>query len=340
MRALSHKYKHEIAEFTPGSNQDKLVKCLEDTNVLVIPRPVEGQFISLMEELKKNGVKVAVDHDDNMMQISPLSPHYEGFGVENVKFIMPDGTEKVIWKDGDNLKIQENKERIENFKKALGVASVVSVTQPILAEKYAPYSNNIKVLPNCIDPTVWQKLPLKPHKGIRVGWAGGHSHYEDWMLLEEVLPEVMNKYPEMVLVVLGQLFTGALKKCPRERIEHHQWVHTQGYPYKMAILDLDFSLIPLVDNEFNRCKSNIKWVESGSLQVPAVTSLVSPYKEWYDGENGVFIENNDPQAWIDGISFMIENAKDREQMGRNSHKTVLDNFNIWDKCHLWAEAYQ
>lgn len=339
IKTLSYRFGHKIAEFVPGDSLDKLVNCLEEAETIVIPRPTEDQFISLMEELKKKGVRIVADHDDNMFNISPLSPHYEAFGVENVAFQMPDGNVNHIWTDGTNIDIKKNKKRIENFKRALSVADMVSVTQPILAELYSKYNPNVKVLPNCIDLNIWKPLPLVKHEGVRMGWAGGHSHYEDWYLLKNVLPKIMNKYKNVTLVILGQKFSGTLKDCPQDRIEHHGWVHTQAYPYKMAALDLDFTLIPLVDNEFNRCKSNIKWIESGALQRPAVTSYVSPYKEWYDGENGVFVQNNDPEAWEDGISFLIENENARERMGAKAFETVKKNFDIWDKCSLWEEAY-
>jgi glycosyltransferase involved in cell wall biosynthesis len=315
-----------------------MVKCLDDASVIVIPRMMEDKFIEFAVELKKKGLKIVIDHDDNMFKISPLSPHYEAFGVENVK-VPINGSLIDLWQDGKNINLTENKRRVDNFKRALQVADIVTVTQPILADVYREYNQNVKILPNCVDLNLWKKLPLKPRDEIRMGWFGGHSHYEDWCLLQDVLPGIMRRHKNLKLVILGQMFQSTLKSCPQDRVEHHGWVNTFAYPYKAAILDLDFAIIPLVDNEFNRCKSNIKWVEMGALEVPAVTSYVSPYKESYSGNNGIFVEGNDAEGWETGIEFMIENPDKRIEMGKEARKTVEQNFNVWDKCHLWSEAY-
>jgi glycosyltransferase involved in cell wall biosynthesis len=150
----------------------------------------------------------------------------------------------------------------------------------------------------------------------------------------------MKKYPELKLVLMGSMFKGTLKGIDEDRIEFHEWVKTPAYPYKAAILDLDFAIIPLEDNIFNRCKSNIKWVEMGALSIPSVTSYISPYREYATENNGIYIEDNDPKAWIEGISAMVEGAKLRETMGIEARKTVEDHFDINKKYILWEEAYK
>ena len=80
---------------------------------------------------------------------------------------------------------------------------MVTVTTPKLAEAYKPYNDNVVVLPNCIDLDLWKPMDLKPSDEIRLFWAGGSSHYEDWMMMTEVLPVIMDKYPQVKLVFMG-----------------------------------------------------------------------------------------------------------------------------------------
>jgi glycosyltransferase involved in cell wall biosynthesis len=339
LTTLSRKEGILVERFQQGEGFSKLLEIIKKATILVIPRMCEKPFIEMCKSLRKEGIKIIVDHDDNMFEVSPLSNHYKECGCEETKIKTKDGMVINLWEDGKNIDIKKNRERIDNFKKALEVADMVTVTTDILAGIYKEYNDNINVLPNCVDIKLWQKLPLKPHEGVRMGWFGGSSHYEDWTLMEDVLPDVMKKYPQLILVIMGQMFEGTLRDIPEDRIEFHNWVPTPAYPYKSAILDLDFSIIPLRDNKFNHCKSSIKWIEQGALGCPAVTSYVSPYKEIATEENGIFIEDNDPLAWKEGIGTMIEDKLARSGYGLHAYQTARE-FDIENKYILWREAYE
>lgn len=339
IKTLSKKGGIPVEKFQQGEGIRKLTEIIKQANILIVPRMCEMAFIEMSKSLQKEGIKIVVDHDDNMFEISPLSNHYKECGIEEVRVKTSDGSVVTLWEDGKNIDLKKNRERTDNFKKALEVADMVTVTTDILSKVYKEYNDNVKVLPNCIDMSLWQRLPLKPHEGIRMGWAGGSSHFEDWTILEDVLPDVMSKYPQLKLVILGQKFDGTLKKIPQDRIEFHGWVPTPAYPYKSSILDIDFSIIPLRDSKFNRCKSAIKWIEQGALEVPSVTSYVSPYKEIATEENGIFIEDNDPQSWKEGIGIMVEDRLARSGYGLHAYQKAKE-FDIENKWELWGEAYE
>lgn len=328
-----------VKQIEKGDDADKILEMLEMADIIVVPRMGEDTFVSMIPKMKEMGKKVVIDHDDNMFCVSPLSPHYEEVGTENVTILI--GDEPIeLWKDGKNINLERNRKRAEGFKEAMRLSDMVTVTQPILAEVYSEFNKNIKVLPNCVDMSIWQKLPLKKHEGIRLGWFGGSSHYEDWVMISDAVKTIMMMHPEVRLVLMGAKFEGTLKGIDRKRIEFHEWVHTEAYPYKAAILDLDLALIPLQESTFNSCKSSIKWVEMASLFVPCVTSYVSPYKELATEDNGIFIENNNSNGWIEGLSLLIKNTLLRHKIGGWAYRTVQENFDINKKWELWYEAYK
>jgi len=323
-----------------GDNSDFIETKLAGADIVIVPRPSDIHMLKVINVLKEMGKKIIVDHDDNIFRISPLSPHYEDYGIENVEMKMSDGSVLKVWENGRNINLSKNKRKMGYSEEIMKIADMITVTTSILAETYKIYNKNIKALPNCIDTNIWQKLPLEKHEEIRLFWAGGASHYQDWCLLSDVLPEIMNKYSNVKLIILGSKFDGTLKMCPKNRVEHYPWVNTMVYPYKIAILDPDIAIIPLEDNEFNRCKSAIKWVEMGSIGVPSVTSYVSPYKEINENNNGIFIENNDKDAWIEGISYLIENREKRIEIGNNAKEYVYQNFDIHKKYIEWVKVYK
>lgn len=340
MRLLAENSVAKVQSIKKGDTAGEIEKTL-NADIVIIPRLGELPIIETAKTLQANGTKIVIDHDDDMFTVSPFSPHYQEFGTEQVK-VDVNGEVITLWEDGRNIDLKANVARLDGFKRAVEMADLVTVTTENLAKVYRQYNDNVKALPNCIDSRLWRKLPLKRENpdGVRLYWSGGSSHFEDMALLQDVLPEILNKYKNTKLILMGCKWDGTLKNIPKDRIEFHPWVHTKAYPYKSAILDVDISLIPLVDNEFNSGKSPIKWIEQSSLSVPSVCSLVSPYKEVYNGANGVFVEDNDPQAWIKGISALIEDKPLRWQIGGQAEATVQRNFDIRTQYTQWADTYK
>lgn len=321
----------------PGESNEKILEKLEGSHVVVIPRVFDDHMLELMAKLQEHGVKVVVEHDDNMFDISPWSIHYQEFGTENVQVDIGNGPQW-LWRNGVNIDLRENRARIDGFKKALEMADMVQVTQPILANVYKEFNGNVVCLPNCVDGKVWQKLPLKERDDIRLMWSGGSSHYQDVFILKNVLPAICKKYPHVKIIMMGCEWSALVKEIPKEQYEFVDWVPTEAYPYKHASLDIDISLIPLEDNRFNRCKSHIKLIEQSFLSVPSVVSMTEPYRSFYAGDNMVMVHNDDA-SWMEGISRLVEDAELRRKIGYNANRRAREQFDADAKAHLWAEAY-
>jgi glycosyltransferase involved in cell wall biosynthesis len=296
-------------------------------------------MIPHMRKMIEFGKKFVVDWDDNPMAVSPLSPHYKEWGRENVEYRWNDGEVIPLWVDGKNLEIKDNEKRIEYIHESMEMAHLITATTDTLAEVFSHINPHVKALPNCIDLNLWKRVPLvrEDPNEIRLYWSGGSSHYEDWTLLEEPLIDIMKMYDNVKLYILGQLFKGAIRKLPSNRVVFHEWVDFIAYPYVSALINADISLIPLRDTPFNRCKSNIKWVEQGALEVPSVTSKVSPYMEYATDDNGIFVTDNSPEGWYKGIATLIEDEMLRKEMGRKAREYVVEHFDIATQYWRWVD---
>lgn len=292
-----------------------------------------------MKLMKNMGIKLVFEYDDNVFEVNPYSPHYLDYGTEE---FTDEYSGIKIWENGKNgFDIEKNRRRLDSIKEGCELSDLITVTQPHLAEVFKKYNDNVVCLPNCVDPALWQKLPLKRSNPdeVRLFWAGGCSHYIDWLHLVEPLRIVMEQNKNVKLVVMGQAFEATLRELPQDRVEIHPWVHFEAYPMRVSILDPDISLIPLDDNEFNRCKSNIKWVEMAAMGVPSVVSAVSPYIEHYNGKNMVAVDNFD-DAWIQGMNALINDRILRAKIGAEAQQTVMDKFDINKEYTQWLDAYK
>lgn len=339
LKMLARNTDCQIALINPGDSEDKRIEKL-DTDILVLPRIVSEDTVTIIKRFQDIGKKVVVEYDDDLFNVSPFSPHYKDHGIVEVKTRLGNGEIIDNWIDGKNIDLEKNIKKMAAFEEILAIADMVTVTTDILAEVYKPYNSNVVVLPNCVDTDIWQSLPLKEVDEIRLFWSGGSSHFEDLCMIQDVIPAVIKKYSNVKLVLLGQKFDGPLLNVPKDRIEFHPWTPTPAYPYKTAILNPTIGLIPLVDNEFNRRKSSIKWLEWGALGIPCVASNISPYKEMYNGENGVFIENNNPRSWYEGICLLVEDSILRAKVGGAAKRYVENNYDAKKNVNLWYDAYK
>jgi hypothetical protein len=95
----------------------------------------------------------------------------------------------------------------------------------------------------------------------------------------------------------------------------------------LADLDLDISVAPNKANQFNDCRSNIKWMEAAMLGIPSVVSNIHPYLTSIEhGVTGFIAKNED--EWVKYLSELIESKEKRETIGRNAKKAVLKRWTI------------
>lgn len=305
---------------------------------------------SLMKKIKEfmreTGLKakIVIDHDDDVFNVSPLSDHYVDYGTNEAR-IVHNGSVIHEWRDGANIDIKENIKRMDEIKGALSEADLVTVTTDHLREAFLPYNNNVKVLPNCVNLTQWNRLPIerKDKDQIRICWAGGHSHWEDLFLIRNALIETAKRYPNVRIVMVGYKPPGIESTFLPGQVEFHEWVETPAHPYRLAALDIDIAVIPLKDTIFNRRKSAIKWIEFSALGIPSVSSYISPYKEMADldgGNNGFYVENNDTDSWIKALSLLIEDRWMRIDLGLKAHRTVEIHFDINTQYQQWVKVYE
>jgi hypothetical protein len=199
------------------------------------------------------------------------------------------------------------------------------VSTPYLREVYRDFCENIHVVPNSLDFKVWGNIKKKSHGGIRIGWAGGASHAEDLRLVENVIPRICAKHRGVKFVFVH----GApdfIKTLPGVDFVQ-KFSRVDKYPGFLASRGFDIGIAPLVDNAFNRGKSNLRWLEYAGLGIPCVASNVGHFKETLrHGEDVLFADDED--GFVNGLSTLIEDRKARLAIGARARDRARRDFNI------------
>lgn len=325
---------------------ESVINLAMTSDVLVFQRPATEAWFRFIKTMRKNGKIVVSDYDDDPFNTSPLNPFYQYVGVEEFEWQWSDGTKEMLWSENmvsaggyKIFNIERNINHRDMFRLNFKKSDMVTCTTDILRQEFLKLNPNVVVLPNLINKNFFPEKPDFNKKEFRIGWQGGASHYEDLYMIKDVVKEVLTKHSDIKFCYFGDMrFTGLFKDSPQDQIEWHPWVNHNTYPYKLALMNLDVGLCPLVDNVFNRNKSAIKWMEYSMFDIATVASDIPPYSPVItNGQDGLLVKDD---AWVDAIFDLYSNSEKRKKIARNAYENVMANHNIETKAHLWVDAYQ
>ena len=285
----------------------------EGIDIMILQRSDQPQVIALTLAIREQyGVPVVYEVDDNIYDVSENSPAYK------------------YWHPGSPFF-----EVAETFMRNV---DAITVSTHELKKVYEKYNDNVYVLENCQDPKDWEGVVRpEPEDKIVIGWAGSYTHYDDLKIVAPAMKKILKKYPNVVFRVLG-LKPDFLQNMKGVELRS-DWSDIRQWQRKLAELNFDIGIAPVVNRPFNRGKSNIKWQEYSMLGIPTVASDVGPYRSIRDGVDGV-LTNNDPKNWYNALERAIKDAELRKTLGENAKQRVLTDFNIDRNIGQWNDAYR
>ncbi|CAB4177937.1 hypothetical protein UFOVP1009_16 [uncultured Caudovirales phage] len=296
--------------------------------------------------IKKHWIKqiLVSEFDDDYTSLSPLNHAYKYFGQENV--ITLNGKE--LWIDGKIFdsndsnepvfNIQENKDRLWKMQDACCESDLITTTNKILLDTFHFSESKKQVLGNYIYP-IPEIMPMgtmPDNDFITIGWQGGDSHYEDLYSCMPTLEKIKEKYGDKVkFKFFGAKFPGLYKRIDGDFIP---WIKPIDFYKKFSENLFDIGIIPLVDNKFNRSKSNIKWLEYSYYGIPSVVANVIPYS--LDGTHDVnLLYYNSPGQMFKNLCTLIDSKEERKRISINAKAYVVENYDIRKHCLKWYDAY-
>ena len=238
-----------------------------------LQRQASGAQLEFVKHLKKvqqeHGFKIIYEVDDVVFREE--IPDYNKF-----KFAF------------DNNEIRQNCIDIINL------VDEVTVTCDFMKRLYIDKTGqqNITVIPNFV-PNFWmghvfdrrrvQNNFDKYKKKPRILYTGSGAHYDvdnktggkdDLSDILQVIRKTVNKYQ---WVFVGAFPPPLLDLVRSKKIEFHPWQNLLEYPRFINNLDPQLMVAPLEVNNFNRAKSDIKFIEACTLGVPCLCQDMDTY---------------------------------------------------------------
>jgi len=220
-------------------------------------------------------------------------------------------------------------------------AKAVVVSTQFLAEKYRKLNPNVHVLPNYIDYDIFYRpVPQRTDGNITIGLLGSSIQPSNFALVDAALRTLVEHYGSRLHIY----FVGW--ECPKGWEHHPQttflsFVHEYvNYAAQLKEWNWDIALIPLASDEYNQCKSYIKWLDYSAAGIASVFSDVSVYNEVVTHDRTGLLMPNSSEAWLDSITMLIESPEKRHALAIAGQQEVCKDYGLKEKSKLYSQVYR
>lgn len=220
---------------------------------------------------------------------------------------------------------------------------LVTVATSALKDYLLPFNNNIVVIPNYLNDSLWnfsQPVSSKSaNEKISIGYMGGHSHKPDLLMILPVLKRIYDKYPQRI----QYKFWGIEPPFELEKASIVDWFPPKSLEYSDFVAyfqtqTADIMVAPLCDSLFNSCKSPIKYLEYSAFGAPGVYSNITPYSKMIDdGKNGFLATSLD--EWEASLSRLIEDQELRERIVLEAQENVKKHWLLSQNAEKQLNIY-
>jgi len=230
----------------------------------------QKEFVKFLKEVQKqHDFKILYEVDDVVFR--EVIPDYNKF-----KFAF------------DNDEIRQNCIDIINM------VDEVTVTCDFMKQLYIEKTGQkkITVIPNFV-PNSWMGQLFDPRKverayeqnkkKPRILYTGSGAHYDvdnkvggkdDLAQVRDFIRKTVNKYQ---WIFVGAFPPQLVDLVRDKKIEFYPWQPLLKYPYFIANLNAQLMVAPLLPNDFNKAKSDIKFIEACILGIPCLCQNIDTY---------------------------------------------------------------
>jgi hypothetical protein len=294
-----------------GSRHLSSVVLPHDCELLVLQRPANELHPQLVRMVRKAGIPVVIDMDDDMSAIHPNNDAFHHY-----------------------RSINRNGQSWRYAAEACKEATLVTTSTTTLQKVYAKHGRG-RVLDNFV-PDAY--LHYEKGETGRFGWAGTTaSHPDDLQVTGRAVPDLM-KDGHSFTVVGGRSKVKDVLRLPSEP-RYSGVVGVQEWARTIAA-ELDVGMAPLAASAFNRSKSRLKCIEMMSVGVPWVSSPREEYRKLHK-ESGCGLLADTPRQWHQQLKLLLTNEglrKEQAEAGKTYMKDQTYQANAWRWWEAWQDA--
>jgi glycosyltransferase involved in cell wall biosynthesis len=327
IQALEASTNDTTGSFFCATDLERMQSIVERADVLVVCRsPYTPEIDRLICYARGKGKRVLFDVDDLVFDPSYVNLVVSSIDQDISKPEVLDQWFAFIGRIGATLRLCDG----------------TIATNAYLAEKIKEFSGKeTKVIPNflnreqiLISDRIFQ---MKSHRQFErkgqlcIGYfSGTPTHNRDFRIVTSALRQIFDAYSNVSLRIVGYMDFNDDLRDYRSRVE---FVPFQDFINLQAVIGAtEVNIVPLQDNPFTNCKSELKYFEAAVVGTVTIASpMYSFARAIDDGANG-YLANS--YEWFEKLRSVIESYNQSSELLHRAHDYAREKygwFNQW-KC--------
>jgi processive 1,2-diacylglycerol beta-glucosyltransferase len=320
IRPLTHPDLSPYFKITSGTTYKNI-----DTDIIIIDRLWKPDLSfkdieSLRRHTLKKNITLIYSLDDNLLDLRNFEPSnsYPGTNEKNIiRYLIRES-------DGVIVSTGQLHNRIKHMN------SRVMVIENQLDERLIPGTER------------FPKKTISPH--ITIGYMGTRTHDRDFFEILPAVKKILFTYKDTVrLEFLGALEDDRyIHQLPNaKRLNNDGYIeYCKFWQWMNEHIFWDIALAPLRIDEFNVCKSDIKFLDYSALAIPGVFSRGPSYdNSVFHGKTGL-LSRNETDEWVQNLEQLIESRKLREEIGIQAQEYLFSKRILKKNIFKWKDALE
>ena len=269
-------------------------------DVLVIQFFNDWDVLSLCDQRRRSGKVTVFEANDYFFDLpawSPVAEHWRDRAIQQLY--------------GELLRAADG---------------VQTSSQALAAHWRARGARAVEVFDNQLESL--DPLPAPPTRPFTIGWAGSPGHFADWFAVAPALSSWLRARPEVHLAVMTNGLAKDFFDLPPSRYRFTEFGSLRDY---LGFLrGLDVGIAPLLPTEYNKGRSDVKFLEYASQGVVGIYSDLDPYQRVVvHGRTGMSYQT--PDQLIEALDQLYVDTDLRQQIREQAYQYVADERMIVDR---------
>lgn len=282
---------------------------IEDYKVVILQQPYGRRWFKAIVGLRERGIKVLYEVDDYLHGVHKQTSH--DFGKHYGKDVLP------------------------SYELCMRVCDGIICSTQFIANRYAKFNKNVYVCRNGIDMARY-RLTKPERPTVNIGWAGATGHVvalTEW--INGGLLDVLIGRDSTTFVTIGQpQIAGAVGQIIGEsRALGVPFALIESYPAAMTMLDI--ALAPAQTTSWYKGKSDLRWLEAGSLGIPIIAEP-NTYPEILHGVTGFHAST--PLEMAEILMELVDDRELRETVGEQARNHIRDYRDMPIMAKQWLDV--
>ncbi|MES2942551.1 MAG: glycosyltransferase [Pseudomonadota bacterium] len=281
-------------------------------DVLVLTMSLDVEVFRLIHQRRQLGKPTICEVNDYLPDVQPWNPAH------------------LTWADTRGRHL---------FEQLIIHSDATQVTTDSLASRVTGWAQQVAVFPNHLAHLPPPRQPRVPDSKTQlvVGWGGSLGHRQDVAHIAPALTAWLQRQPLVRLEIMGAPWLlEFFKDVPPEQFSFHQAGPLAGYLQWLA--GVDIGLAPLLPTEYNRCRSDVKFLEYACCGVVPVLQRLDPYSGVKHGETGFLFDT--PEGMIEQLDQLVASPALRQQVASAAYAHVSSQRRMDSHAHQRIDFYR